>query len=377
MARHNNAMFNNNRFKLGLFSPNCAGGMAITTVPERWVASWANNLALARLADEVGLEFLLPIARWTGYGGATDFQGDSLETITWAAGLLAHTQHITVFATAHTAFSHPLMAAKQFATIDHLSAGRFGLNIVCGWNQPEYEMFGLQLPDDHDTRYRYGQEWWDVIRQAWSSDVDFDWSGEFFQLRGARCTPKPLDARLPPVMNAGSSDQGREFAARNCDFLFTVIIDTSGGADVVRAYQARARALYRRTLELFTTTYVVCRPSTRQAQAYHQHYAVDHADMPAVERLMGLMGMHAHSFPRDMITTLRTRFAAGHGVYPLIGDADTVADGIEEIARAGFAGASLAFVNYLDELPFFAQEVLPRLERKGLRLAVSARSMTT
>ena len=82
MRRPYNAMFNRNRFKLGLFSPNCSGGMAITTVAERWQASWANNLALAQLADEVGLEFLLPIARWTGYGGATDFQGDSLETIT-------------------------------------------------------------------------------------------------------------------------------------------------------------------------------------------------------------------------------------------------------------------------------------------------------
>lgn len=374
MERHHNAMFNDNRFKLGLFSPNCAGGMAITTVPERWIASWANNLALATLAEQVGLEFLLPIARWTGYGGATDFQGDSLETITWAAGLLAHTQRITVFATAHTAFSHPLLAAKQFATIDHLGGGRFGLNIVCGWNQPEYEMFGLKLPDDHDTRYRYGQEWWDVIRKAWSSDVDFDWAGEFFQLRGARCTPKPLAAGLPPVMNAGSSAQGRNFAAQNCDFLFTVIIDVSGGADVVRQYQALAREQHRRRLSLFTTTYVVCRATTREAQEYHQHYAVDHADIPAVERLMDLMGMHAHSFPRDMIATLRTRFAAGHGVYPLIGDADTVADGIEQIARAGFAGASLAFVNYLDELPYFAQEVLPRLERKGLRVPAQARA---
>lgn len=361
-------MFNGNRFKLGLFSSNCAGGMAITTVPERWQASWANNLALAQLADQVGLEFLLPIARWTGYGGATDFQGDSLETITWAAGLLAQTQRLTVFATAHTAFSHPLMAAKQFTTIDHLSGGRFGVNIVCGWNKPEYEMFGLDLPEDHDTRYRYGQEWWDVIRRAWSSSEDFDWQGEFFQLRKARCTPKPLDATLPPVMNAGSSPQGRVFAAQNCDFLFTVIIDIAGAAEIVRQYQALARQRFARELELFTTAYVVCRPTTREAEEYHQHYAVECADGPAVERLMTLMGMHAQSFPRELIATLRTRFAAGHGVYPLVGSPDLIAARLEDIARAGFAGASLAFVDYLSELPYFADEVVPRLERKGLRL---------
>ena len=76
MRRPDNALFNANRFKLGLFSPNCAGGMAVTAVPERWVASWENNLAPAHLADAVGLEFLLPIARWTGYGGETDFRAN-------------------------------------------------------------------------------------------------------------------------------------------------------------------------------------------------------------------------------------------------------------------------------------------------------------
>ena len=260
------------------------------------------------------------------------------------------------------------MAAKQFATVDHMSGGRFGLNIVCGWNQPEYAMFGLTLAEDHEARYRYGQEWWDVIRKAWSSAADFDWDGEFFHLRGARCTPKPLDASLPPVMNAGSSAQGRSFATQNCDFLFTVIIDTASGADIVKQCQTRAREQHGRELGVFTTTYVVCRPTTREAEEYHHHYAVDHADTPAVERLMSLMGMHAHSFPREMIGALRTQFAAGHGVYPLVGDPDTVADRIAAIADAGFVGASLAFVNYLDELPYFAAEVLPRLERRDLRL---------
>ena len=67
-------MSSGNTLKLGLFAPNCDSGMAITTVPERWNATWDNNLALARLADEVGLEFLLPVARWIGFGGTSQFQ---------------------------------------------------------------------------------------------------------------------------------------------------------------------------------------------------------------------------------------------------------------------------------------------------------------
>ena len=95
------------------------------------------NLRLARLCDEAGIEFLLPIARWKGYGGATDFEGETWETITWAGGLLAATRAITVFGTVHVALVHPVFAAKQFVTVDHMSGGRFGLNIVCGWNQDD------------------------------------------------------------------------------------------------------------------------------------------------------------------------------------------------------------------------------------------------
>lgn len=368
MRRPQNAIFGPNKFKLGLFSPNCSGGMAATTVPERWSARWEDNLKLAHLADAAGIEFILPIARWAGYGGKTDFQGESLETITWSAGLLAQTSSISVFATAHTSFTHPLVAAKQFATIDHIAGGRFGLNIVCGWNKPEYDMFGKDLPDAHDDRYRYGQSWWDVIQKAWSSDDGFDWQDEYFTISQGRCTPKPVGRTLPPIMNAGSSDQGRDFAARNCDVLFTVMVDLESGADTVRTWQARAQSDYQRTLEVYTTTYVVCRPSTKEAEDYHHYYAVENADTEAAERLMELMGMHAQSFPVDQIEALRTQFAAGHGVYPLIGDPDTVADKIEQISNAGFAGSTITFVNYVDEFPYFVQEVLPRLEQKGLRV---------
>lgn len=135
-------VFNDNKFKLGFFAANCSGGMAVTQLPERWQNTWENNLKLAKLADAAGIEFMLPIARWIGYGGTTDFHGSVLETMTWAAGLLAHTQHINVFATIHTACNHPVVLAKQIATIDQIGRGRAGLNIVCGWNKPEYDAMG-------------------------------------------------------------------------------------------------------------------------------------------------------------------------------------------------------------------------------------------
>lgn len=361
-----NPMFNANKLKLGIFSPNCSGGMAVTKVPERWDASWDSNLKLAKLADELGIEFLLPIARWIGYGGLTDFQGSTLETITWCAGLLASTRRINVFATAHTAFTHPIVAAKQFATIDHISHGRFGLNVVCGWNKPEYDMFGIELADKHEVRYGMGQEWFDIVKKIWTHDGTFDWQGDFFKLKNVYGNPKPWGGFTPPIMNAGSSAEGRAFAARNADYLFTVLIDIAQGAKDVESIKGAAQALGRE-IGVFTTSYVVCRPTEKEAKDYHEYYANENADWPAVDRLMELQGLHAQSFPPEAFKLFRNRFAAGHGVYPLVGSPDMIADEFEKISQAGFAGTTITFVDYVKELPYFCAEVLPRLERKGLR----------
>ena len=157
--RHRTSMFNANKLKLCLFAANCSCGLAMTTVPERWDASWENNLKAARIAEEAGLEFVLPIARWHGFnGGKVTSQESTLETITWATGLLASTSKISVFGTVHVPLISPVFAAKQIVTADHISNGRFGLNVVSGWNKIEFGMFGVEMRE-HDRRYDYTTEW--------------------------------------------------------------------------------------------------------------------------------------------------------------------------------------------------------------------------
>jgi FMNH2-dependent dimethyl sulfone monooxygenase len=190
------AMYNGNALKIGIFGANCSSGRSATKVPERWSASWPDCLRLARMADEAGIDFMLPIGRWKGYGGETDFHGSTLETVTWAVGLLGATEDITVFGTVHAPLFHPLIAAKEFVTADHVGEGRFGLNIVVGWNEGEFEMFGVKQRD-HDVRYEYAQEWLDVVRRAWSDEVQFDFEGQFLRLKGVRPTPSPMAARVP------------------------------------------------------------------------------------------------------------------------------------------------------------------------------------
>ena len=88
-------MHNSNALKIGLFGANCSSGRCVTLAEERWTGGWEDTLELARMADDAGIDFMLPIGRWKGYGGDTDYQGSTLETMTWASGLLASTRRIT------------------------------------------------------------------------------------------------------------------------------------------------------------------------------------------------------------------------------------------------------------------------------------------
>ncbi len=169
---------------------------------------------------------MLPVGRWKGYGGDTDYMGTTLETITWATGLLAHTKRLIVFGTVHAPLFHPLIAAKQFVTADQVSEGRFGLNIVVGWNEDEFQMFGVSQRD-HEQRYDYAQEWLDAVKMAWGPQEDFEYDGQFIKLKKVRAKPKPYGGTRPLIMNAGASPTGRAFAIRNCDAFFTQADRTS------------------------------------------------------------------------------------------------------------------------------------------------------
>jgi alkanesulfonate monooxygenase SsuD/methylene tetrahydromethanopterin reductase-like flavin-dependent oxidoreductase (luciferase family) len=362
----------NDEFKLGLFAANCSGGLAVSNIPERWVNSWDNNLRMAQMAEAAGFDFLLPIARWIGYGGETNFQGSVLETLTWATGLLAHTERINVFATVHTSFNHPVVVAKQLATMDQIGNGRAGLNLVAGWNQPEYEALGGELAEDHETRYRLAQEWLDIVRRLWSETEPFEFQGEFWQLAHTYGDPKPVSKPLP-IINAAGSAQGRQFAVRNADFLFTTVLSLEETRKEINALQQQARTRGR-DISAMTLSSVFCRPTRKEAQEYHR-YVVDNADQGAIDNIIRIMFANAESFPKAALESLRERFAAGHGGWPLVGTPDDITDGLEQLAQAGLAGTVFGFVDYIKELPYFEQEVLPRLEAKGLRRSAQQKAV--
>lgn len=363
--------FSKHKLALGFFGANCSSGLACTKAPERWSGSWEDNLRLVQMGDAAGIDFMLPVARWKGYGGETNFEGATLETTVWCSGLLAYTKQITVFATVHVPLVHPVFAAKQFVTADLIGRGRFALNIVCGWNQDEFEMFGVEQRE-HDDRYEYAAEWLALVDRMWTERGPFDFDGQFFHLRGVEAEPKPYGGTRPIVMNAGGSKAGRAFGAAHADVLFRQCTTLEKAAVDVQQTIAEGRANGRK-VGVFTTAYVVCRPTQREADAY-ERYIVDEADWDAIDHHIGVAVRHnlvrAELTPDERFHE-RRRQAAGHGGYPIVGDPDHVAAVFAELSNAGFAGIGFNFVNFNDEFPYFRDEVLPRMERLGLRVPVT------
>jgi dimethylsulfone monooxygenase len=375
-------MHNANALKIGLFGANCSSARTATLVPERWLATWPDCLKMARIADESGIDFILPIGRWKGYGGASNFHGTTFETMTWACGLLAATKRVTIFGTVHAPLFHPLIAAKEMVTADHIGEGRFGLNIVAGWNEGEFEMFGLPQREHHD-RYEFAQEWVDVVKRAWSEPEPFDFAGTFFQLAGVHCLPSPFAGTRPVIMNAGSSAAGQAFAMRNCDAFFTstaalrlAVAGTAQDANVsvfdrivtqVERIKADART-FGREIEVFTQGQVICRPTQKEAEDYHRHANVENADWPALERMLALKDITPQNTPPAEYAAKRSLQAvSGVGGFPFVGTPDKIAREFADIGRAGVRGIAVSFVNYVEEVPYFCTEVLPRLQRMGLR----------
>ena len=356
-----------NSFKLGLFSINADGGLTLTRVPERWPATWDEIVAVTRMAEDAGLEFVLPIARWKGFGGVTNSREHSFETLTFAAALAGVTSRIGLFSTVHVPMVHPVFAAKALVTVDHASHGRAGLNIVCGWNPDEFALFGLPMPGNgSNDRYAQGLEWVGIASRLWSGGPPFDYDGQFYRLRNASARPGPVQTPRPVALNAAFSPTGRAFAAQAADCLFTTFDEIDTSRPNITDMQSRAAATGR-SVDVFTTCHVVCRPTQDEAEAYYHHYAVTMEDTEAADIYMAAKEKNSSSHDPETYRRHRQRFTGGAGTYPLVGTPEHIAGQIVRMHAVGYAGTTLSFVNFLDELPFFTATVLPLLREAGLR----------
>lgn len=356
-----------NRMKLGVFAINAHGGCAITTAPEVHRAdAWKTNLETMQLADRAGFEAAIPIGRWRGFGGDSNFGGTSFETYTWAAALAASTEQIACITTSHVPTVHPLFAAKQATTIDHVSGGRFGLNIICGWFGPEMRMFGGTMME-HDERYEYADEWLSIAQKAWTHEGYFDHQTKHFNLVQAFADPKPMNK--PFLINAGGSPRGMRYCAQHCDAAFVILgaHDLAGVRKQVQKYKTLAREEFGRDLKVWCYSYVSVAETVAEAKRYVDRYAVEHGDDVACENIVKELGIQTGIFTPEQADQFRYHFKAGWAGFPLVGTPAMMVEHLELLAEAGMDGVCLSWLDYNSGIKQWNAEVMPLLERSGLR----------
>jgi alkanesulfonate monooxygenase SsuD/methylene tetrahydromethanopterin reductase-like flavin-dependent oxidoreductase (luciferase family) len=312
-----------------------------------------------------GLEFLLPLAGWRGLEGKAAGDGQFHESLVWAAGMLSQTERIHVFATVHVPFLHPIYAAKQAATCDLIGSGRLALNLLAGYNIDEFSMFGIPYLE-HDERYAYLEEWLSVVRGVWTQDRGFDFDGKFFQLKDVWGGPKPAGLDRPLVVSAGSSPTGRDFALNQADALFMVIADPAIIADEVRSIRA---AMGKRKIKIYASGHVFCRKTERETKEYYDYLIHEQGDWNAGRYLLKAYE-EIQSVPREVLQAphFLHRLMSGMGTLPIVGDPDQVVATWQRLSQAGIDGMAFALPNYLEDFEIIREEVLPRMERVGLRL---------
>ena len=356
---------------LGLFLPIQAGGWSASHLPRGTTWTFDYNLALVQRAEDFGFDLAFGLSQWLpkgGYGGV--FNGEAIDSFTALAAMTAATRSIILVATTHVLYGpwHPLHFAKYCATLDHISKGRWGINVVTGHRAVEHEMFGWQRIE-HDHRYAMAAEFLDAAKQLWAAEDNLSVTPALspWKLDKAFVTPKPRYGR-PLLVNATGSDAGIDFAAEHSDLVF--ITSPGGGAieDALAslpAHTARVKAagLARgRNLRTLINPMIVCRETEREAWEYHDAI-VDHVDPVAS---MQNFNSDAHAW-RGRKDHGKDAARAVGGNIRLIGSPEQIVAQIVALKEAGVDGIQLSFFDFLPDLEFFGQRVLPLLREAGLR----------
>lgn len=204
--------------KIGVFVPIGNNGWLISTHAPQYMPTFELNKAIVQKAEHYHFDFALSMIKLRGFGGKTEFWDHNLESFTLMAGLAAVTSKIQIYATAATLTLPPAIVARMASTIDSISGGRFGVNLVTGWQKPEYDQMGMWPGDDYfASRYDYLTEYVQVLRDLWGTGRS-DFKGDYFTMNDCRVSPRP--SQPMKVICAGQSDAGMAFSAQHADYNF-------------------------------------------------------------------------------------------------------------------------------------------------------------
>lgn len=363
-----------NGLQLGCFFPNGRTGAVFSDeLAERNPPFGpASLLGLATACERLGLDFLLIADGWVGMDRLSErleHASPMFNSPLLSAAISAVTEHIGIISTLHTENHHPAHVARMGGTLDALSDGRWGWNIVT--DQPnQAALFGLE-PTEHDRRYEVAEEFTELVKTLWSSDEPIEHAGEHYRSKGRIKAPRPIQQPRPLLVNAAASPAGMAFASRHCDALMTSAPDT----DHVRCVRGVLDGLVEQAgrkpddVGLLVTAKCLVRPTQAEADAewrrIEERINLDVCIDQMMTMYSGDAAMPARLADVDLREKAR-RMGSGEWFNPLIGSPERVAADIIALHEAGADGVVLQFLLWGDDDVAAFADVLPHLERAGI-----------
>ncbi|HSS14114.1 MAG TPA: LLM class flavin-dependent oxidoreductase [Rhizomicrobium sp.] len=340
--------------EFGVFLPIANGGWIVSKATPPLDGGWEQNRDAALIAEEQGFDFVMAMGKWRGFGGETEHWGRSLEAVTMMAGIAALTKRVKVWATLHAILHNPAVAAKMIATLDHVSGGRAGLNIVAGAYRGEFEqMDAWDANLDHDARYDLTEEWTKIIKRLWREPkVSFE--GKYFTFRDCVSEPKPV--KPPFLICAGMSARGFDFSVRQADGCFIGGRDATETAAASRRAKSLAAGLGK-TIRTYCMMTVITAPTDAEAEARARKYR-DGLDKGAVAGMLESYGVPKNSEGNAMTARAQGAFMT----QTAVGSPSTCARQIEAFLRdCDLDGLMFIYDDYPAGLRVTGQEILPYL----------------
>ncbi|MBN8875604.1 MAG: pyrimidine utilization protein A [Rhodospirillales bacterium] len=358
--------------QIGIFIPIGNNGWLISTTSPQYKPSFDLNRTVVEKAERFGFDFALSMIKLHGFGGPSRFWDYNLESFTLMAGLAAVTTRIQLFATCAVLTLPPPIAARMAVTIDSISHGRFGMNIISGWQRREYTQMGIWPGAEHyRRRYDYCAEYVTVMKELWATGHS-DFKGDFFQMDDCRLLPQPT-AKIP-IICAAQSDSGTQFAARHADYNFC----SSGGVNTPTMVAPSVARLVEATRAAGTKcgalvlTMVIADETDEAAMAKWEHYKAG-ADLEA----LAYRDAQAEDDPsRDPLAGPNKRKTLGTQGLPtqggvLVGSYASIARMLDELAAVpGVQGVMLTFDDFVIGMEQFGTRIQPLMRcRQGLQVA--------
>jgi pyrimidine oxygenase len=352
---------------IGVFIPIGNNGWLISETAPQYMPTFELNKQIVQNAERHGFDFALSMIKLRGFGGKTQFWEHNLESFTLMAGLAAVTSKIKIYATAATLTVPAPIVARMASTIDSIAGpGRFGINLITGWQKAEYDQMGLWPGESHyKDRYNYLAEYATVLKELMEAGRS-DFKGKYLQMTDCLVSPKPTDVK---IICAGSSDEGLAFTAQYADYSFALGkgTNTPTAFAPVNDRLAAAKAKTGRDVGSYILFMIIADETDEAAMAKWQLYR-DGADQGALSWLTSQAAPNAQGGTSNTNTTqlAAPESAVNLNMGTLVGSHASIARMLDEVAGVpDTKGVLLVFDDFVKGVEEFGTRIQPLMKSRA------------